>query len=215
MTPPEPAIDSHRGLDRLIAWFTIARGCLALLLGVTLLLQREGTSGSLANFMGLYWLSGGALTLVFQREIRQRGGRRMPIVAGVFGVVAGGAVLIQGVIRQDAPSAEETFLLVGVLVLGTGLTKLVSGMLAGEDPIRQQSRESVLLGGLESALGVGLIVSRAAPPAVLILGTMAWAFTAGVILIGQGLRRRRRTIEARQDMIGSPPAAGPEINRKG
>ena len=120
----------------------------------------------------------------------------MPIVAGVFGVVAGGAVLIQGLVRQDAPSAEETFLLVGILVLGTGLTKLVSGMLADEDPIRQQSRESVLLGGLESALGVGLIVSRAAPPALLILGTMAWAFTAGIILIGQGLRRRRRTIEA-------------------
>ena len=66
---------------------------------------------------------------------------------------------------EDAPSAEQTFLLVGVLVLGTGLTKLVSGMLADEDPIRRQSRESVLLGGLETGLGVGLIVSRAAPPA--------------------------------------------------
>ena len=146
MTAPEPARESHRRLDRLIAWFTIARGCLALFLGITLLLQHEGASGSLANFMGLYWLSGGALTLVFQREIRRRGGRRMPIVAGVIGVVAGGAVLIQGVIRQDAPSAEETFLLVGILVLGTGLTKLVSGMLADEDPIRQQSRDSVILG---------------------------------------------------------------------
>ena len=63
----------------------------------------------------------------------------MPIVAGVFGVVAGAAVLIQGFLRQDAPSAEETFLFVGVLVLGTGLTKVVSGMLADEDPIRQQN----------------------------------------------------------------------------
>jgi uncharacterized membrane protein HdeD (DUF308 family) len=194
MTAPEPARESHRRLDRLIAWFTIARGCLSLILGITLLLQLEGAGGSLATFMGLYWLSGGILTLAFQREIRRRGGRRMPLVAGAFGVVAGAAVLIQGFLRQDAPSAEETFLIVGVLVLGTGVTKLVSGMLADDDPIRQQSRESLFLGVLESALGVGLIVSRAAPSGLLILGTMAWAFTAGILLVGQGLRRRRRAI---------------------
>ena len=99
---------------------------------------------------------------------------------------------------QDAPSAEETFLLVGILVLGTGLTKLVSGMLADDDPIRQQSRDSLILGTLETALGVGLIVSRAAPPGLLILATTAWAFTAGIVLIGQGLRRRRRAIESSQ-----------------
>ncbi len=144
--------------------------------------------------MGLYWLSGGALTLAFHRQIRQRGGRRMPLVAGVFGVVAGAAVLIQGFLLEDAPSAEETFLLVGILVLGTGLTKLVSGMLADDDPIRRQSRDSLILGTLEAGLGVGLIVSRAAPPGVLILATTAWAFTAGIVLIGQGLRRRRRAI---------------------
>ena len=198
MTAPATGHESHRRLDRLIAGFTIARGCLALLLGITLVLQREGTSGSLATFMGLYWLSGGVLTLAFHRQIRQRGGRRMPLVAGVFGVVAGAAVLIQGFLLQEAPSPEETFLLVGILVLGTGLTKLVSGMLAGDDPIRRQSRDSLILGTLETGLGVGLIVSRAAPPGALILGTTAWAFTAGIVLVGQGLRRRRRAIESSQ-----------------
>ena len=133
MTGPATPLESHR-VDRLIAGFTIARGCLALLLGIALVFQREGASGSLATFMGLYWLSGGLLTLAFHREIRRRGGRRMPIVAGAFGVVAGAAVLVQGLLLQDTPSAEETFLLVGILVLGTGLTKLVSGMLADEDP---------------------------------------------------------------------------------
>jgi uncharacterized membrane protein HdeD (DUF308 family) len=196
MTTDEVRREPHRRLDRLVAWFTIARGCLALVLGIALLVQREGSSGSLATFMGLYWLSGGILTLAFQAEIRRRGGRRMPVIAGLFGIVAGGAVLIQGLVREDAPSAEETFLLVGVLVLGTGLTKLVSGMLAGEDPIRQVSRESRLLGVLESGLGVGLIVSRAAPPALLILAIVAWAFTAAFILLGQGLQRRRRVLEA-------------------
>lgn len=194
MTSTATTREAHRRLDRLIAGFTIARGCLALLLGIALVLQREGTSGSLATFMGLYWLSGGVLTLAFRREIQQRGARRMPIVAGVFGVVAGAAVLLQGFLLEETPSAEQTFLLVGILVLGTGLTKLVSGMLADEDPIRRQSRESLILGTLETGLGVGLIVSRAAPPGLLILATTAWAFTAGIVLIGQGLRRRSRAI---------------------
>ena len=122
----------------------------------------------------------------------------MPIVAGVFDVVAGAAVLAQGFLLEDAPSAEDTFLLVGVLVLGTGLTKLFSGMLADDDPIRRQSRDSLILGTLETGLGVGLIVSRTAPPGLLILATTAWAFTAGIVLLSKGLRRRRRAIESSQ-----------------
>ena len=122
----------------------------------------------------------------------------MPIVAGVFGVIAGAAVLVKGFLLQGAPSAEDTFLLVGVFVLGTGLTKLVSGLMTGDDPIRRRSQDSLILGTLESGLGVGLIVSRGAPPGLLILATTAWAFTAGIVLIGQGLRRRRLAIGSTQ-----------------
>jgi len=76
----------HRQARRIVAWVTIARGGLALALGSSLLVQ--GKSESLVTFMGLYWLVGGVLVLAFHREIRAVGARRLPILAGAFGVIA-------------------------------------------------------------------------------------------------------------------------------
>jgi uncharacterized membrane protein HdeD (DUF308 family) len=185
---------SHQRLERILGWFTIARGCLALLLGITLLLEREGTSESLATFMGLYWLTGGILALTFHREIRQAGARRMPIVAGIFGITAGSALLLRSFLLKEPPTEEETFLLIGLLIMVSGLTNLVSGARTGTDAVRRWSRTSLALGLLEVLLGAGLIVRGAAPGPVLILATTAWALTAGVVLIGQGIAVRRRSM---------------------
>jgi uncharacterized membrane protein HdeD (DUF308 family) len=191
--PPRPPDERLR---RVIAWFMIARGCLALFLGVALLLQREGTSETLATFMGLYWLSGGILALTFHREIRTIGVRRLPIVAGIFGVVAGSAILIRGVVLQATPSAEETFLLVGILILMTGLANLGSGVPTSDDPARRRGPESVALGTLEVILGAALILSRGVPATFLLLATTTWALAAGTVLVAQGTRFLRRSAAA-------------------
>jgi uncharacterized membrane protein HdeD (DUF308 family) len=192
---------ARRRLEWLLAGVTIARGTLALLLGGALLLQREGTSETLATFMGLYWLIGGILTLAFEREIRALGVRRLPIVAGLFGVLAGGAVLIRGVIVQAQPSAEETFLLIGVLILVTGVTNVGAGVQTGSGPGRQRTREALVLGTLEVVLGVALIVSRGAPAAFLVIATMAWALAVGVVLLIHGLRMTRRLTTGPTDIL--------------
>jgi uncharacterized membrane protein HdeD (DUF308 family) len=181
---------------RLLAWLTIARGCLALVLGVILLLQLERTGETLATFMGLYWLTGGILALTFHREIRSIGARRAPIVAGIFGVVAGSAVLIRTHLLPGTPSAQGTFLLIGVLILMNGLTNLASGSLARSGPVRRRSRESDVLGVLEIALGAGIIIRDGEPGPLVFLATTAWALTAGVVLVGQGLRMRQRLAAA-------------------
>jgi len=184
----EPATRaSHRRLSRMLGWFTIARGCLALFLGLGLLVQREGTSESLATFMGLYWLTGGILALTFHRELRRVGARRMPIVAGIFGITAGSALLIRATILTEPPTEEETFVLIGLLIAVTGLTNLVSGARTGTDAARRWDRTSLALGLLEVFLGAGLIIRGGAPGPVLILATTAWALTAGVVLLGQGI----------------------------
>jgi uncharacterized membrane protein HdeD (DUF308 family) len=192
MTSDAATHGSHRRAERLLSWFTIARGCLALSLGVALLLQREGTSETLATFMGLYWLTGGIVALTFHREIRRAGVRRMPIVAGVFGIAAGSALLIRGFLLKEPPTEEETFILIGVLVTVAGLTNLVSGARTGADTARRWNRTSLILGLLEVLLGVGLIVRGGAPGPVLILATTAWALTAGIVLVGQGISIERR-----------------------
>ena len=185
---------SHQRLGRMLGWFTIARGCLALLLGFALLLQREGTSESLATFMGLYWLTGGILALTFHRELRRVGARRMPIFAGIFGITAGSALLIRAFTLKEPPTEEETFFLIGLLVAVSGLTNLVSGARTGTDAGRRWNRTSLVLGLLEVFLGAGLIVRGGAPGPVLILATTAWALTAGVVLLGQGIAIRNRAM---------------------
>jgi len=194
MTTEAATRASHQRLGRMLAWFTIARGCLALLLGFGLLLQREGTSESLATFMGLYWLTGGILALTFHRELRRVGARRMPIVAGIFGITAGSALLIRSFLLKEPPTEAETFFLIGLLITITGLTNLVSGARTGTDAGRHWNRTSLALGLLEIFLGAGLIVRGGAPGPVLILATTAWALTAGVVLIGQGIAIRRRAM---------------------
>ena len=194
MTADGSARAAHERVLRMLGWFTMARGCLALLLGVGLLLQREGTSESLATFMGLYWLTGGILALTFHREIRRAGARRMPIVAGVFGVTAGSALLIRSFLLKEPPTEGETFGLIGLLISFTGLTNLISGARTGTDARRQWSRTSAGLGLLEVFLGVGLIVRGSAPGPVLILATTTWALIAGVVLLGQGIATHRRGI---------------------
>ena len=194
MTTNVAARASHERLERTLAWFTIARGCLALALGIALLLQREGTSESLATFMGLYWLTGGILTLTFHREIRRAGARRMPIVAGIFGVTAGSALLVRSFLLKEPPTEEETFVLIGLLISVSGLINLISGARTGTTAARRWSRTSLALGLLEILLGVGLIVRGAAPGPFLILATTTWALIAGVVLLGQGIATRRRVI---------------------
>ncbi len=194
MTTEAATRASHQRLARILAWFTIARGCLALLLAFALLLQREGTSESLATFMGLYWLTGGILALTFHREIRRAGARRMPIVAGIFGVTAGSALLIRSFLLEEPPTEEETFVLIGLLISISGLTNLVSGARTGSDADRRWNRTSLTLGLLEVFLGAGLIVRGGAPGPVLILATTAWALTAGVVLLGQGIAIRHRAM---------------------
>lgn len=188
---------SHARARRVLAWVTIARGGLALGLGVALLLQREGTTETIATFMGMYWLIGGILTLTFHREIRAVGARRLPLLAGAFNVLAGGAVLIRGAMQPAPPSLAETFVLVGILILITGLTNAVSGVRSGTGLSRERTRESLILGLLEITLGTLLVLVGGQPGPGLLLATIAWAFAAGVILLGQGLRMRRNLAQPR------------------
>jgi len=202
MTPEEPAQATRRAA-RWIAWFTVVRGCLALALGAALLLQRDGTTRHLATFMGLYWLSGGIVALGLHRQLRAIGERRLPLLAGLFGVVAGTGLLVREVVVKADPSANGTILLVAILIFVNGLTNFVSGIRTGDGLGRTRSRESAVLGGTEVLLAIVLILSRDAPSSVALLVAAIWAFVAGWILLGRGLRLLRREVEG---PIRRPPS---------
>ena len=111
MTTEVAARVAHERLQRMLGWFTRRAASRS---SSALWLQREGTSESLATFMGLYWLTGGILALAFHRELRRAGARRMPIVAGIFASTAGSALLIRSFLLKEPPSEEETFTPIGL-----------------------------------------------------------------------------------------------------
>jgi uncharacterized membrane protein HdeD (DUF308 family) len=92
---------------------TVARGAMAIVLGVTLALHHDRAPAALVNFMGVYWILNGIVT--FQWGLAAEGTRRrLPLAAGAIGTVTGAVVLVANV--------GTTFLLaiLGVVIALTG-----------------------------------------------------------------------------------------------
>ena len=68
-------------------WVTLVRGILAVSLGTALLIQPDKPLPMLGNFMGMYWLVAGVLSLRWGASGERA--RGFPVLAGVIGVLAG------------------------------------------------------------------------------------------------------------------------------
>ena len=77
-------------------WITLARSVLATALGLALILQPEKTRPMLINFMGMFWLMAGVMSLRWGANGERA--RRVSVVAGIVGITAGVLVLARFVI---------------------------------------------------------------------------------------------------------------------
>jgi uncharacterized membrane protein HdeD (DUF308 family) len=88
-----------------------------------------------------------------------------------------------------------------VVIILTGLLHIIGGFWTGQDAARQRSWTSFLLGLFEVALGILLLITRAAAPTdfgrPVYLAFTIWALIGGLILIGEALRVRVRVRGAR------------------
>ena len=167
----------------------IARGVLALLLGVAMILQPEKTSDNLATYMGAFWALTGVVTI--RAALAGQRTRGVPLVSGCAGVVAGLVVFFHE--RFDDVVAQSVLVwLLGIVILLTGLAHLLEGFSTGDELERQRSRQSVLLGMMEIALGLLFLVGSLDNSRAAYWAAGIWAFTGGVILIGDALLLRRR-----------------------
>ena len=78
-------------------WVTLLRSLLAAFLGVALIIQPDKARPILVNFMGMFWLASGIMSLRW-------GGfglraKRLSMAAGVVGILAGALVLSRGLTR--------------------------------------------------------------------------------------------------------------------
>ena len=168
-------------------WITLARSVLATALGLALILQPDKARPMLVNFIGVFWLAAGIMSLRWGANGERA--RRLSVVVGVVGIVAGLMILGRFLLIQIVGEAPMVLLLGGVIVL-TGLVHVFEGFRTGSG--RQRSWVSTLLGALEIVLGLAVLVWRDDFGPVFYAIVTIWAFLAALVLLREALRQRAR-----------------------
>lgn len=172
-------------------WITLIRGILALGLGAALLLQPEKSLPMLANFMGIYWLVSGVMSLRWGSS----GSRVRPLalVSGIIGVLAGLAMLARWFSLGEGWEAIFASVLGGIIAL-TGILHTYESLRGTRDAgaSRVRSWTGVLLGAFEVVLGVLLLLSPLERRGPVFYGVVTiWALLGGGILLLDAVRLRR------------------------
>jgi uncharacterized membrane protein HdeD (DUF308 family) len=184
-------------------WITLIRGMLAIALGVALIIQPDKARPMLVNFMGMFWLVSGIVSLRWgARGERARG---WSLLAGAIGVLAGVSMLSR---RFTAGMAGEDVLVtvVGLIIMLTGLMHIFGGFRTGpvETHLLSQHRSrgwprawswtAFLLGLFEMILGLMLVIEPLGRGPLVYLAATVWALLGGIILIGDAVRLRRERL---------------------
>jgi uncharacterized membrane protein HdeD (DUF308 family) len=188
-------MSEHRPIEakhperRAAFWITLARSVLALALGLALVLQPDKTRPFLVNFIGVFWLAGGIMSLRWGASGERA--RRTSIVVGIVGIVAGALILGRFLMIQLVGEAPMVLLLGAVVVL-TGLIHVFEGFRTGPGHERQRSWTSTLLGAFEIVLGLVVLMWRDDFGPIFYTLVIIWAFMAALVLLRQALRQRSR-----------------------
>jgi uncharacterized membrane protein HdeD (DUF308 family) len=184
------------------AWITLARAILAFGLGAALLLYPDKTRPMLVNFMGMFWLVSGLMSVRWGTAGQRA--RGLPLLAGTLGILAGIVTLSRLALRGLINEIIVVYFLALVILL-TGVLHMVGGFRTGELRARQRSRTSFLLGVLEVILGIALFILPLERGTLLHLLLTAWALLGGLILLLDAFHLRRAAQRTAQPTMGNPP----------
>jgi uncharacterized membrane protein HdeD (DUF308 family) len=192
MTTETTSSDSRQNSStQVMFWVTLARGILAITLGVALLIQPNKVRPFLITSMGMFWLAGGVMSIRWGVSGKQT--RGLPLLAGVVGVLAGLMAISRRFLQLDNFVSEILIItILGVAILLTGVMHLIGGFRTGEGASRQWSWMSFILGLFEFVLGLALIIEPLDQGLVIYFGASIWAMLGGIILFGDALRLRSR-----------------------
>lgn len=192
-------------------WITLVRGMLAITLGVALVFWPDKARPILVNFMGMFWLVSGIVSLRW--GVHGERAKGLSLLAGAVGVLAGVGMLsrrfTQGMVGEDVLLS-----VVGLIILLTGLMHIVGGFRTGpvETHLLSQNRKwswtAFLLGLFEIVLGVILVIAPMGRGPLIYFAASVWALVGGTILLGDAVRLRRLRQTAQQAELAS--SGGPE-----
>lgn len=170
-------------------WVTFFRSLFAFGLGAALIFNQEMARPLLGNFMGVYWISAGLISLRWGAS-GERGGKSSFLI-GLIGILAGLAV-VGRTLALNMLDERLVIMTLGAVIVLTGLLHIFTGFRT-RDGDRRRRWVSTILGAFEVILGIILIIEpleRDRP--VLQVAAMIWALLGGVILMIDAVRVRRR-----------------------
>ncbi len=167
-----------------LVWITVARGVMAIALGLALALNRDRAPAALVNFMGVYWILNGIVTFSFGLTAEGRR-RRLAISAGAIGIATGATAILADV------GTSSLLTILGIVIGLTGLAHLLGGFEIADDSGRRW-RPGVPLGILEIGLGATLVLTSEQSDSRSTWLASAWALVGGTVLLLDAFAMRRR-----------------------
>ena len=137
-------------------WIPVVRGVFALLLGIAILVKPDDRA-MIANFIGVYWLVSGLLTIRWALTVRWIRGSRIGLAAGGVSVIAAVLVLLRHPF-QHLISPNTLINVLGVAAVLTGSLRLLGAFEIERRTGRRWTFGGLALGSVEVVLG-----ARAAP----------------------------------------------------
>lgn len=176
-------------------WLNFVRGIAALMLGIGLLLpvevilEADRVHVLLLQFIGIYLLISGVMSMIWGFSNRRRLG--LWLMAGVLGII-GGSVFFLRSILEDALSAAVLTAIFGFIMLLAGLMHIFGGFRLGEKFGRRWSWGHSFLGLVEIGIGSLVFLSIFIPIENLKIILSIWGLVAGAGLIADGVRMRKQ-----------------------
>ena len=169
-------------------WIPVVRGALSLLLGSALLVG-QGDRAMLANFVGVYWLFSGLLTLRWALTVRWRRGSRIGLAAGSVSVAAAVLVLFRHEL-QHVVSSDTLINMLGIAIVLIGCLRLLGAFEIKRETGHRWTFGGLALGSVEMGLGLILLFSRGDLQALAAV-LAVWGLVGGSLLLIEGFRLRR------------------------
>jgi uncharacterized membrane protein HdeD (DUF308 family) len=166
-------------------WLNLIRGIVALAVGILILGWPSVGDRLFVNFLAIFWLVSGLMSLQWGLSVHQR--RGLWLVAGIVGIIVGAALLLRFWYQRYLDPGQAVRIL-GALALFVGLINIFGGFRT-PDMAHEQAIGRVILGVFEVGLGVVLIIIDALGPISKLLAG-GWAFLGGILLILQALQMR-------------------------